>query len=365
MQIQQIIDCLESRAPRRYQEDYDNSGLLTGRPEWELTGVLLTLDVTEAVLREASEKKCNLIVAHHPILFRGIKRLTGANYVERILLAAVKNDIALYAAHTNLDNVLLGVNHMIAERLGLVNRQVLAPRGGTLKKLYTFAPRPHAEHVRQALFGAGAGQIGRYSEASYNSEGYGTYKAGEGAHPFLGKPGLRHQEPETKIEVIFPMHIENQVIKALLNAHPYEEVAYDIVTLDNRNQDIGSGLTGDLPVPMDETEFLAHLKTRMETDCIRYTALLGKKVKKVALCGGAGSFLLPDALRSGADCYVSADFKYHEFFDADNHIVIADIGHFESEQFTTDIFNSIITEKFPNFAPLKSGIRTNPINYLH
>jgi dinuclear metal center YbgI/SA1388 family protein len=366
MEIRQIITCLETRAPLCYQEGYDNAGLLTGDPGWEVSGALLTLDVTEAVIREAIEKKCNLVISHHPLIFRGLKKLTGRNHVERAVILAIKNDIALYAAHTNLDNMRQGVNDMIAEKLGLTRRRVLSPSKGTLRKLYTFAPRgKDTQRVLDALFAAGAGFIGGYSECSFSHPGTGSFKAGPGTHPYVGQPGIRHLEEESKIEVIFPAHLEARVLQALHEAHPYEEVAYDVVQLANPHPGIGSGLVGELPEPMPEAEFLQQVRRTMGAEGLRHTALLGRPVQKVAVCGGAGSFLLPAAIASGAGMFLSADFKYHEFFDADNQIVIADIGHFESEQYTVEIFYNIITEKIPNFAPLKSNIRTNPINYLH
>lgn len=364
MKIQQVIDCIERIAPPAYQEAYDNAGLLTGQPGWEVKGALLTLDITEAVVEEAIKKGCNLIIAHHPIIFRGMKRLTGSNYVERTVIKAVKNDIALYAAHTNLDNVVAGVNQKICQKLELTDCRILVPKTGTLKKLFTFVPHAQAEQVRTALFSAGAGHIGNYSEASFNAKGEGTFKAEAGAKPFVGQKGEPHVEPEVKIEVIFPSVRQGAIIAAFKSAHPYEEPAYDIVALQNTNGRVGSGMVGQLAEPMDEKDFLKIIKREMNANGIRYTTLRGKKVKKVAVCGGAGSFLLKDAIRAGADIFVSADFKYHEFFDADNQIVIADIGHFESEQYTIEIFQQIITEKFPTFAPLKSNIRTNPINYL-
>ncbi len=365
MKIQEIIRCMADYAPPAYQESYDNAGLLTGHAGWEVKGILLTLDITEQVIEEAVEKKCNLIIAHHPVIFRGLKKLTGSNYVERTVIKALKNDVALYAAHTNLDNVAQGVNKMICDRLGVEGPQILAPKSGLLNKLYTFVPHAQAEQVRAALFQAGAGHIGNYSEASFNIKGEGTFKAGRGADPFVGNPGERHREPEVKIEVMFPGVKQKAIVAALKSAHPYEEPAFDIVALQNSHAGVGSGMIGSLAEPMEEMTFLGRIKKQMRADGIRYTPLRGKKVKTVAVCGGAGSFLLNSAIRAGADIFVSADFKYHEFFDAENQIVIADIGHFESEQFTVDIFHRIITEKFPTFAPLKSNIRTNPINYLH
>jgi dinuclear metal center YbgI/SA1388 family protein len=364
MKIRDITNAIAAFAPLQYQESYDNVGLLFGNADWEVTGVLLTLDATEAVIEEAIEKGCNLVVAHHPIVFGGLKKINGNNYVERVAIKAIKNDIAVYAAHTNLDNVRNGVSNMMASKLQLTDCRVLDPKRELLGKLYTFVPHAQAEQVLNALFTAGAGHIGNYSEASFNVTGTGTYKAEEGAQPYIGQVGQRHLEPETKLEVIFPLYLESRVIQALLESHPYEEVAYDVVKLGNVYKEVGSGLVGNLPQPMDELAFLQQVKEQFRTGCVRYTPLRGKPVQKVALCGGAGSYLLKKAMAAGADAYISADFKYHEFFDADNQIVIADVGHFESEQFTVELFYHILTEKFRNFAPLKSTIRTNPVNYL-
>ncbi|WP_291907562.1 Nif3-like dinuclear metal center hexameric protein [Chitinophaga sp. CB10] len=364
MQIKEIIRAIESFAPLQYQESYDNAGLLFGDASREVTNVLLTLDATEEVIDEAIARGCNLVVAHHPIVFGGLKKITGSNYVERVAIKAIRHDVAVYAAHTNLDNVRNGVCAEMAGRLGLEKCRVLQPKKGLLKKLYTFVPEADAEKVRAALFEAGAGHIGEYSECSYNGVGEGTFKAGAGTDPYVGKVGERHFEKETKLEVIFPLYLEGRVMAALLSSHPYEEVAYDIVNLDNTYNEVGSGLVGELPAAMEELEFLRLVKERFGAGCVKYTNLRGKQVKRVALCGGAGSFLLKRAIGAGADVYISSDFKYHEFFDADNQIVIADIGHFESEQFTVELFYHILTEKFRNFAPLKSTIKTNPVNYL-
>ncbi|WP_346318996.1 Nif3-like dinuclear metal center hexameric protein [Chitinophaga sp. YIM B06452] len=364
MTIRDIIQVIETFAPLSYQEHYDNAGLIFGRPEWEVKGALLTLDATEAVLDEALEKGCNLVIAHHPIVFGGLKKITGRNYVERVAIKAIKHDIAVYAAHTNLDNVRAGVSAMMAERLGLTGTKVLDPKRELLRKLFTFVPADKAGALRDALFAAGAGHIGKYSECSFSQEGTGTFKGAADTDPYVGKPGERHAEGETKVEVIFPAWMEGKVIAALLKHHPYEEVAYDIVKLENSYAEVGSGLVGQLPGEMEEMDFLRLVKERFRTGCVRYTPLRGKKVKKVAVCGGAGSFLLKQAKAAGADAYVSADFKYHEFFDAENQLIIADVGHFESEQFAVDLFYHILTENFRNFAPLKSTINTNPVNYL-
>ena len=363
MIINEIIQLLEGFAPVHFQESYDNAGLLTGNSSWECTGVITTLDVIEKVVDEAVTKNCNLVIAHHPIIFKGLKSLTGKNYVERTILKAIKNDIAIYAIHTNLDNVKKGVNNKIAERIGLQNMQVLQPKENTLKKLITFAPLDKAEDVRKALFATGGGQLGKYSECSFNSEGTGTFKAEEGADPHVGEIGKRHEEKEVKIEVVFPGYLEQKIIRAMTEAHPYEEVAYDIIPLGNYISAVGSGLIGELEDPVDETEFLGRIKEAFNLRVIKHTGLTGKKIKKVAVCGGAGSFLIPVALSNKADVYITSDIKYHEFFDAEG-MVLLDIGHYESEQFTIDLLYDILREKYPNFAVRKTEVITNPVHYF-
>ncbi len=364
MKIQEVAALLEGIAPGQLQESYDNAGLLTGNASWDCTGILVALDTTEAVVQEAVAKKCNLIVAHHPIIFGGLKRITGKTYVERAIIAAIKNDIAIYAIHTNLDNVLTGVNGKIAGKLGLVNGQVLQPKNNLLKKLMVFVPLAQAEAVRQAIFAAGGGHISNYSECSFNTAGEGTFKAGEGANPFVGSIGERHTENEIKVEVIFQSWLEGAVINAMKQAHPYEEVAYDIIPLHNTLVSTGSGLLGELPAAMAEDKFLTLLKRAFNLQVVKHTPLTGKPVKKVALCGGAGSFLIRTALAAGADFYVSSDIKYHEFFDAEGSMVVADIGHYESEQYTVDLLFDILNQKFPTFAVLKTEINTNPVQYF-
>ena len=363
MKIGELLSAIEIFAAPELQEEYDNAGLLTGYKDVECTGVLCTLDVTVAVLQEALQYKCNLIVAHHPVIFRGLKRLNGGTYVEQVIIMAVKNDIAIYAAHTNLDNVVLGVSNTIAIKLGLQNTTVLQPKSRVLRRLITFAPTDQAEVVRNAVFEAGAGHIGNYSECSFISQGTGTFKAGKGADPYVGEIGLRHEEKETKVEIVYPFYLEQQVVKALVANHPYEEVAYDIFTMENAHYGIGSGVIGELPDPVEEEPFLKMLKDRFHLAVIRHTPLRGRAVKKVAVCGGAGSFLIKTALSKGADMYISADIKYHEFFDAEGRMVITDIGHYESEQFAVDLLHDLLVEKFPTFAVLKTSVNTNPVQY--
>ncbi|MBD1428853.1 Nif3-like dinuclear metal center hexameric protein [Sphingobacterium litopenaei] len=363
MKIREITAYLESIAPLAYQESYDNSGLIVGNPNDEVSKALISLDCTEEVVDEAIGKGCDIIISHHPIVFKGLKKFNNKNYVERTVIKAIKNNIALYAIHTNLDNVLGGVSSKIAEKLELENTAILSPKSGLVKKLVVYVPRANVEEVRQALFEAGAGSIGDYDQCSYNTAGYGTFRPLAGANPAIGEIGTQERVEETKIEVIFPAQIERQVIVSMLAAHPYEEVAYHTITLDNKLQYVGSGAIGNLAEPMDAQDFLAYLKDKLKLNVIRHTHLLDKKIARVAVCGGAGGFLLNEAKRSGADIFITADYKYHEFFDAEDDIIIADIGHYESEQFTQELLLEIIRKKFVNFAVLLTEIDTNPIKY--
>lgn len=362
--IKDIAQHLEALAPSSYQESYDNSGLQTGSYDQEITGILITLDVTEEVVEEAISKKCNLIVSHHPVIFKGLKKLTGSNYVERTILKAIKNDIALYAIHTNLDNVAAGVNRKIGEKLGLQNMKILSPKTQLLSKLITFVPVQDAEKVSQALYKAGAGNIGNYSECSFQSEGTGTFRPGSASNPAIGQPGIAESVKEIRIEVILPVFRKKQVVKALYASHPYEEPAFDLINLENENLLVGSGMAGELSIPQDELQFLQEVKSRLGCGTIRYTKLTGKPVRKVAVCGGSGSFLLRDAMQAGADIFITADYKYHEFFDAENKIVIADVGHYESEICTKELIYEILIEKFTNIAVILGNTVTNPISYL-
>ena len=361
MLLKNIIKELEKFAPLSYQESYDNCGLLTGNKNQTITGAILCLDCTEEVVEEAIRKKCNLIIAHHPIIFSGLKKLNGNNYIERTIIKAIQNNIAIYACHTNLDNVKLGVNKKIADKLGLINTQILAPKKSLLKKIVTFVPASHLENVRENLFNSGAGNIGNYDKCSFVLEGVGSFRGNENSNPFIGEKNKLSLEKESRLELIFEAIHETQIIAALKQNHPYEEVAFDIYQLENTYQNIGSGMIGELEVPISENEFLENLKAVFNIKLIKHTRLL---IKKVSLCGGSGSFLLKNAINSKSDIYISSDFKYHEFFDAENQILIADIGHYESEQFTPEIFYEIISNKFPTFASYLTETNTNPVNYF-
>lgn len=363
LKLSTILQHLEELAPPSLQESYDNAGLLTGSPDMDITGAIVCLDSTEAVLDEAIAHGCNLVIAHHPIVFSGLKRLTGRNYIERTIIKAIRNNIAIYAIHTNLDNVREGVNARFAQRLGLINTRILQPQQGKLRKLVTFVPHAQAAQVRQALFHAGAGNIGNYSECSFNSNGEGTFKGGKDTKPFAGEPEISHTEAETRIETIFPHWKEQAVIQALRQSHPYEEIAFDIYTLENQYDNIGAGLIGELQESMNTETFLDHIKKSMKAPVVRHTALVKNQIKTVAICGGSGSFLLNDAIRQRADIFITGDFKYHQFFDADGKIIIADIGHFESEQFTINLLTEYIRQKFTTFAVRFTETNTNPIYY--
>jgi dinuclear metal center YbgI/SA1388 family protein len=364
MKLSLLTDYLESLAPLAYQEDYDNAGLIVGRPGQEISRALISLDCTEAGVDEAIANNCQVIVSHHPVVFRGLKKFNGKTYVERVVEKAIRHNIALYAIHTNLDNVLAGVNARICETLGLKDTRILSPKQNLLKKLVTYAPLAQGEQVRNALFHAGAGNIGNYSETSFNSEGQGTFKGNEYSDPYVGEPGVRHTEEEIRIEVVYPAVLESKILMALVLAHPYEEVAYDLYNLTNPNQQVGAGMIGELDIPVNEEAFLGFVKDKMQAHVIRHTAFTGKNIKKVAVCGGAGGFLLKQAISAGADIFITADYKYHEFFDAEGKILIADIGHYESEQYTRQLLHDMIKNKFGSLDVSLTGLNTNPVKYF-
>ena len=364
MKIKDVINILEDLAPRSMQESYDNSGLLIGDKHDMVKGVLVALDCTPEVVKDAIDRKCNLIVTHHPLIFKGVKKLTGANFVEKTIVECIKEGISLYAIHTNLDNYNRGVNFEIARRLGLQNVKVLRPKQNVLTKLVVYVPFDHAENLKNALFEAGAGKIGNYENCSFSTPGEGTFLPVENADPFVGELNKLETAREFRLEFLISDHVLPKVLKAMKDNHPYEEVAYDLIQLKNENHFEGSGMIGELSEPMLEMDFLKKLKSDFNCGCIRYTELKGGNIHKVAFCGGSGSFLLGDAKAAGADIFITGDFKYHEFFDAEGDIVIADIGHYESEQFTVNLLADILKKNFSTFAVHLTGTNTNPINYF-
>jgi dinuclear metal center YbgI/SA1388 family protein len=362
--IRDIANYLDRVAPFSYQESYDNSGLLVGDPERKVTGVLVALDCTEAVIDEAVAIGANVVITHHPIIFKGLKRLTGATYVERTVIKAIEHKVALLAIHTNLDNVYFGVNHIIAGKLGLGSLQILAPKEATLFKVSVFVPKEAEEQVRAAMAEAGAGQIGDYDSCSFSVEGTGRFRPNADADPYIGEAGKLEVVSETRIEVVVNRHALRAVERAMKQAHPYEEVACDVIAMTNTNAYLGSGMVGELPGPVNTMDFLLELKAAFGCGVVRHTAEVSPTVQRIAVCGGSGGFLLNDAIRAKADVFITADYKYHEFFDADGRIVIADIGHFESEQFTSEWLVALLLKKFTTFAVRLTNVNTNPINYL-
>lgn len=364
MLIKDLTNFLDDKVPPMLQESYDNSGFLIGDKQQELTGALVCVDVTEQVVDEAIEKSCNLILSHHPLIFKGLKRLTGQDDVARTVQKIIRNELSVYAAHTNLDSMDFGVSNILAKKIGLSNLKIMDPKSDILKKLVVFCPTDYAEKVRKAIFDAGAGNIGDYDSCSFNLDGQGSFKAGDNTDPFVGKKGELHYETEVRVETIFPEFLKGKVLSAMTAAHPYEEVAYDIYPLDNKFEKAGLGMIGTLENEMNSEKFLNDIKSRLELKVIKHTNATGKKIKKVAVCGGAGSFLIGKAKAMGADIFVTADLKYHEFFAADDDFILADVGHYESEKYTKELLNQLIIEKFPTFAPTLSKVNTNPVKYL-
>lgn len=363
MTIHDVIRVIEEFAPASLQESYDNAGLIIGDANKDATGVLCCLDVTEAVIEEALKLKVNLIVSHHPVIFSGLKSITGKNYVERIIIQAIQHNIALFSAHTNLDNTFDGVNKTIAEKLGLQNLTILAPMKNQILKLITYVPNDQAEQVRSSIFAAGAGNIGNYDSCSYNLEGKGSFRGNENTKPYVGEKGIIHFENETRIETVVLRHNLKKVLKALFKSHPYEEVAYDLYALENENSNMGAGISGTLPEPLEVKDFLDFLRTSFNIPAIKYAGKQTHKIQKIAVCGGSGSFLLEKAISSGTDAFITGDVKYHQFFDAEDKILYCDIGHFESEQFTREIFYTLLTKKLSKFAVHLSEVVTNPVKY--
>jgi len=364
MKLSDLIEHFEKVAPSSLQESYDNSGLQIGSPTKEVKKGLICLDTTPAVVEEAIANGCDLIITHHPLIFVGLKTITGATASEKVVIEAIKNDIAIYSIHTNLDNVASGINRILGEKLGLANLMILKPAKGLLRKLVTFCPLSEADTVREAIFEAGAGKIGEYDCCSFNIEGKGSFRGSDDSNPFVGRKGEVHFEPEVRIETILPTHLVSRVVDAMIKAHPYEEVAYDLYPLENKFGSVGSGMIGTLKIPLSESDFLNLLKTKLILPSLRHTRLTGNTIKKVAICGGAGSFLLNDALNAKADAFVTADLKYHQFFDAEAKILLVDAGHYETEQFAKELIYDIVSKNFSNFAVSISRVHANPVNYF-
>ncbi|WP_121667765.1 Nif3-like dinuclear metal center hexameric protein [Mesonia aquimarina] len=363
MQVNDVISAIENWAPLAYAEDFDNVGLLVGDRKMELSGVLISLDTLEEVVDEAIEQNCNMIVSFHPIIFGGLKKLTGNSYVERVVIKAIQHNIAIYAMHTALDNHHKGVNYKICDQLNLINRSILVPQKNTINKLVTYIPKADAENVREALFEVGAGSIGNYDKCSFTIEGSGSFNPNDEANPTIGEKGETHFEEEVQLNVTFPKHLTSIVLQKLQESHPYEEVAYEITSLENKNQQIGIGMLGELEEKIEPKKFIQQLKKTFNCGIVRHSDLLDKAIKKVAVLGGSGAFAINNAKQKKADIYITADLKYHDFYKAEGKLILADIGHYESEQYTKDLIHSYLTKKFPNFAIVLSQKNTNPIQY--
>ena len=364
MQIKQISQYLESMAPLSLQESYDNSGLLIGQADREIHKALIGIDVTHELMDEALLNGCDLIITHHPLIFKGIKHLNGGNLVEDLVIKAIKNNLALYAIHTNLDNVATGINGHLAKVIGLQNSKILSPKTGILRKLVVFCPKSHTEKVRKAMLDAGAGHIGNYSHCSFGTSGTGSFMALKGTNPYIGELGKIHYENEDRLETIIPNYLSQAVIQAMLQVHPYEEVAYDLYPVENNYALTGSGMIGELEEDEEINSFLIRIKHTLQATAIRHGTLIDRPVRKVAVCGGSGSFLMDKAAQQGADVFISADFKYHDFFRFQGKMTLVDAGHYETEQFAKDLLLDILSKKFPTFAFQKSKLNTNPISFL-
>lgn len=364
LKVKDILKEIELYAPLPLQEDFDNAGVQVGDVSLPVTGALLCLDVTEEVIDEAIEMECNLIISHHPLAFKSFKSLTGATYVERCLMKACKHDLVIYAAHTNLDNAVGGVNYRLAELIGLQNVRILSPQKNALLKLVTFVPEAYAELMRTALFNANAGSIGNYDSCSFNLHGEGSFRATEGCNPLCGEIGELHFEKEVRIETVLPAFRKTAVTRALLSVHPYEEPAFDFYPLSNTWSQAGSGVVGELPEGEDEQSFLLRIKELFNVGCVKHSPWTGKQIREVAICGGSGAFLVKDAIAYGADIFITGEAKYNDFYDVEGRILLAVIGHYESEVCTKDIFYTIISKKFPTFAVHFSNVNSNPVKYL-
>jgi dinuclear metal center YbgI/SA1388 family protein len=359
-----LYQYLQDLAPFQYQEDYDNSGLIVGAMDTVINGVLVSLDCTEAIIEEAISLGANIVVCHHPIVFKGFKKINGSNYVERTIIKAIKHDVAILAIHTNIDNIIAGVNHTMADKLGLINRKILVPKPNTLVKITTFVPKNDLEKVTNAMHKAGAGQIGEYKDCAFFIEGQGSFTPTGSANPSTGQLNVKSFESEIRVEMILPSHCQNAVLKALKTSHSYEEVAYYLSPLTNEDKGVGAGMVGELPQPLLTVDFLEMVKKQFDVKFIKHTAIVHETITKVGLCGGSGSFLTKNAIFSGSQAYISADFKYHEFFDAEGKILILDIGHYESEKNIIDRLFALISNNFHTFAAHYTKVDTNPVKYF-
>lgn len=364
MLLKEVITQIEHKIILPQAEDFDNVGLLCGNADREVTGILVCHDALEAVVDEAAEAGCNLIVCFHPIIFSGLKSLTGKNYVERAVMKAIENKIAIYAVHTAWDNDYFGVNYRICEELKLKNQTILMPKKHGLQQLVVYVPKDYSEKVKQAAFDAGAGNIGFYDECSFSVSGKGNFRPLPGSDPFEGEECVRESTEEDVLYFIFESYRQKKVLAKVREAHPYEEMAYQIYQLENENAYEGLGRYGDLEEEMEECEFFNLVKETFALQVIRHSESIGKKIRRIGVLGGSGASGISAALAAGCDAYLTGDLKYHDFFRAEGRMLLCDIGHFESERFVTQQLFQIFSEKFTKFAVLKSNVNTNPVKYF-
>lgn len=362
--LKEIANCFEAMAPLSHQESYDNSGIQLGEPDKQIDSALVTLDLNEQVAEEAIRLGVDLIVTHHPLIFKPLKQISGATPTERMVIGCLRHDIAVYACHTNLDASPQGVSHYLARKLGITNGTLLEPRQGLFTKLVVYIPAHAFPKVREALFQAGAGTMGDYEQCGFSAHGLGSFLPGKETHPYVGTPEQFHEEPEVRFETLFPSRLKKRVVEALMASHPYEEPAFDLFPLLNASNDAGFGWVGNLPEPLSAGHFLEKLKEKLACGALRYSTPPSRPIQKVAICGGSGSDLLGLAIAAGADAFVTADLKYHAFQAAEGALLLVDAGHYETEQFTKELFYDVLTKKFNNFAVHISKVKTNPINYL-
>jgi dinuclear metal center YbgI/SA1388 family protein len=365
--VAEIAAALEAWAPPASKLDYDNVGLQVGDARREAASVLVALDLTAAVVEEARETGADLVVTHHPLLFRPLKKLTADDPAGALALRLAEHGIAYYAIHTNLDAAPGGVSFALAGRLGLEGIRFLEPSEESLVKLVTFAPAAHAEAVRRAMAEAGAGHIGDYEACAFTIRGTGHFRPGERANPFIGEAGGAEEAvEEVRIEAEVMRWDLGRVVRAMKAAHPYEEVAYDVYPVEQPATRVGFGAVGFLQAPTTLEAFLAVVAARLDAAALRYSGDPAMPVRTVAVCGGAGASLIPRALAAGADAFVTADVTYHRFFeplDAEGRprMALVDAGHYETEALTEPLLVDWLAHHFPDLAVRKTRHRTSPM----
>jgi len=359
----EIIKILETWAPREISLERDNPGLQVGSGKNIVKNILLSLELTMDVINESIAKECNLIITHHPLIFHPVKSLDFQRDKNSMLIEKlIKNDLTLFSAHTNLDFTKNGVSFELAKMLGLKGIDFLVNLSANQYKISVFVPGDHVEEVADAIFNAGGGIIGEYSRCSFRTGGTGTFFGSNKTTPFLGEKGKQEQVSEIKLEAIADSWKLGGIISAVINAHPYEEPAYDIYPLKNKNINYGMGAVGELDKQLGREEFLKYVSEKLKAKCLKYTSGKSESIKKIAVCGGAGTELLKEAVQSGADAFVTADVKYHTFHDAQGKILLVDAGHYETEiHVLNQIEKELSTAAENNFKIFKYSGSTNPV----